>query len=136
MPNDGYSDYPPEFVENCFASFEGELNGFAGPNGDEANGSTWSPMTAGAAQKAVGAAATGARGDVPVVIAGTRSPRPRAVIGGLREQMVAAAVMRIADQLPADAAVFRNRLRSVALDLLSAGAEKTVRHTRKSRKSR
>lgn len=136
MPNDGYSDYPPEFVENCFASFEGELNGFAGPHEDQSPyGTIHSPMMApGGGSKGQGGPAGPGTGDLRVVVDGTRSPRPRETLPGLREQMVAAAVLRIADQLPRDAAQHRTRLRAAAHDLLAAGAEKAVRYGRKPRK--
>jgi hypothetical protein len=128
MPDDD-PEYPLECADTSFASIFGEINGFAGTeNSGDKNG-----VPAGANQKGLNAL-TSAFGQaippIPVLITGSRNPKPE-TIPGLREAMIASAVLRLAAQLPASSSANSAELRAAGLRLLGLGGQKIVEFSKR-----
>ncbi len=120
------NDYPPECVENSFASFAGELNGFAGLS------DSGERSVSGGAEKSV-AGFSAALGNIvppiPVVLTGSRGPHTDP-IPGLRDAMIASAIIRMASLLPKASGDHADELRAAALKLLQTGGQKIVDYSR------
>lgn len=117
-------EHPPQFAESSVTAMIGQINDFSGAE-------QYDTSTADAGHAAIQATTrslpTDATKPVPVVIAGSR--RPTGIpFPGLREQMIGAAIIQLAEQIPVDSRELQTQIITAARALLRTGAEKLIRN--------
>lgn len=123
----GNNDYPPAFSQNAISSTIGQINDFAGSQSSQARQLKASDASSESLKN------PGAGVPIPVVITGSR-PENAICFPGLRETMIGAAIVQLADQIPADNSL-RDQIKKLAYELHAYGAEQIVK-TQKGGKSR
>jgi hypothetical protein len=114
------NEYPPQFAESSLAGIEGEINAYAG--GESMMRSAAHASTAAPEQTKALLGGGGPFGAVPVVVTGIKSPHVEG-LPGLREAMIASAIIRLVNQLPPQHPIGAE-LRASALKLFAAGGDK------------
>lgn len=117
-------EHPPQFAESSVTAMIGQINDFSGAE-------QYDTSTAGGTQQTIQANTralpTEATRPIPVVIAGSRRatgiPFP-----GLREMMISAAIIQLAEQIPVDSRELQAQIITAARSLQRAGAEKVLRN--------
>lgn len=130
MPN---PDYPPAFSQNAISSAIGQINDFSGTESSSSKMMLKSAAAPAGGDQSLASLAT-SEGAIPVVITGSRPQNP-VHFPGLRETMIGAAIVQLADQIPAENPL-REKIRELALDLHAQGAEKIVRSRKSGGKPR
>jgi hypothetical protein len=118
-------EYPPQFSDSSISGVLGDINDFAGP--EEGGGEFRS--AAFAQKSATQGKAIGDTNPTPVFITGIAGPQ-QATHPGLRETMVASAILRFVSQLPQNDPNVK-KITSGAFGLMGKGGAKIVDYAKK-----
>lgn len=125
----GNQDYPPQCTDSCVSSTIGQINDLSGPEeqfdsqGEQtiaAQALKLNPTHGGIGERAL------TDGALPVVITGSRPPFSNH-FPGLRESLIASAIIQLAEQIPEDNGEIREAIIQAAERLHRAGGDKILR---------